>query len=73
MPQIIHYRNRCIGCAVCYELQPEYWRMSRRDGKATLIGGEKKKNVYIRIIPERSVREARKIADACPLGIIQVQ
>ena len=46
MYKIIHYRGKCIGCGVCYELQPELWRMSKKDGKARLLKGICKKNIY---------------------------
>jgi ferredoxin len=43
MPKIIQYRNKCIGCCICVEMQPNFWRMSKKDGKATLLSAEEKK------------------------------
>lgn len=45
MSKIIHYRDKCIGCGICYEMQPQEWRMSKRDGKVTLLHATKKKRL----------------------------
>ncbi|MBI3137051.1 MAG: ferredoxin [Sphingobacteriales bacterium] len=72
MHKVIHYRNKCIGCGVCYEQQPELWRMSKKDGKATLIRAVIKKEVYVLAIPETAVDQSRETAAACPVRIIKV-
>jgi len=72
MHKVIHYRDKCIGCGVCYEQQPQLWRMSHKDGKATLIRGIHKKQVFIVNIAGSDVEETRKIAEACPVNIIKV-
>lgn len=72
MPKIIHYRNKCIGCNICYEAQPEYWRLSRRDGKATLVGAILKKDTYILEIPECDVEASNATAEHCPVKVIKV-
>ena len=46
MPRIVQYRDKCIGCNLCYEMWPLRWRMSKTDGKSVLVGGEKKKLVH---------------------------
>ncbi|MBS1507473.1 MAG: ferredoxin [Bacteroidetes bacterium] len=72
MPNIIHYRNRCIGCGICYELQPELWRMSKKDGKATLLRAVKKKDVYVLELTRHHVQKSKETAEACPVRIIKV-
>jgi ferredoxin len=72
MPKVIHYRDKCTGCGVCYEQQPELWRMSKRDGKATLIKGLKKKDVFVMEIPDSIRDKSKEIALACPVRIIKV-
>lgn len=72
MPKLIHYRNKCIGCGICYELQPEYWRMSKKDGKATLLKSVHKKDVYILPIISGAVEASLKTAEACPAKVIKV-
>ena len=72
MHKIIQYRNKCIGCGVCYELQPVMWRMSKKDGKATLVNGKGKKDVFLLDIPASYLEKTRQIAAACPVSIIKV-
>ncbi len=72
MAKIIHYRNKCIGCGICYEQQPEYWRMSKKDGKATLLKATAKKDLFILSIPSTAVEHSKEIAKACPVRIIKV-
>lgn len=72
MPKVIQYRSRCIGCSICSEQQPELWRMSKRDGKASLLHSTRKKNVFIKVIPDAAAAKIRKTAGACPVRIIKV-
>jgi ferredoxin len=71
MHKIIFYRNKCIGCDVCYEKQPESWRMSRKDGKATLVGAIRKKDVFILQINDIS-EQTKTVAKECPVKIIKI-
>lgn len=72
MHKIIHYRNKCIGCGICYEQQPELWRMSKKDGKATLIKGVGKKDVFVLSIDNAAVQRSKEVAVACPVRIIKI-
>ena len=72
MPKIIHYRNKCIGCAICYELQPEHWVMSKKDGKAILLNSDSKKDIFSLSISEEAVYQSQQIAKACPVNIIKI-
>jgi ferredoxin len=72
MPKVIFYRNKCIGCGVCQERQPELWRMSKKDGKATLLGAEKKKETFVLSLHQGFEERSRETAGACPAKIIQV-
>ncbi len=72
MPNIIHYRNKCIGCGICYEIMPEVWRMSKKDGKATLLKSVLKGNTSVLQIEEAMVGNAERVAEACPVRIIKV-
>ncbi len=72
MHKIVHYRNKCIGCNICYELQPETWRMSKKDGKATLINSTQKKSVFILSINHSIVNQSQEVAKACPVKIIKI-
>ena len=75
MPKIIHYRNKCIGCNSCVEDAPNFWKISKADGKSCLIGSkknEKNENIFIRIISEIEVEENKQAEKDCPVGIIKV-
>lgn len=72
MANIIHYRKKCIGCGICYEMMPGIWRMSKKDGKATLVKSVLKKEVAILPIHHSMITEAKKVAHACPVKIIRV-
>ncbi|MCC6689552.1 MAG: 4Fe-4S binding protein, partial [Saprospiraceae bacterium] len=39
MVRIIQQRDKCIGCNACVEAAVYRWRLSRKDGKCTLVGG----------------------------------
>ncbi len=71
MPKIVHYRYKCIGCGICYEMMPEVWRMSKKDGKATLLKGISKKQTSILLINSLQKESAKKVAKACPVKIIK--
>lgn len=72
MPNIIHYRNKCIGCNICYEMMPQIWRMSKKDGKATLLNAIQKKQTSILQIETSLVNESKNVAKACPVKIIKI-
>lgn len=72
MFKIIHYRNKCIGCGICYEQQPELWRMSKRDGKATLLKSTVKKEVFVLSVSKAHQNLTQEVARACPVKIIKI-
>lgn len=72
MPKLIQYRNNCIGCGICQERQPQYWRMSKKDGKASLLKAQVKKEVHMIAINESELQECQSVALACPARVIKV-
>lgn len=70
---ITHQREKCIGCNYCVELAFNRWRMSKKDGKATLLGGENKKGFYTVRIDNEEYDDNVKAANACPVNIIKVK
>ena len=70
---ITHQREKCIGCNYCVELAYERWRMSKKDGKVTLIGGENKKGFYTVKVGDEDFDENQRAAEACPVNIIHVK
>lgn len=72
MAKIVHYRHKCIGCNICYEMQPELWRLSTRDGKATLINSIQKKDAWVVEVRKDQEQLSRDVANACPVRIIKI-
>ena len=73
MLQIIYYRNKCIGCTACQEAVPHRWRLSKKDGKATLVGATEKKSIF-QLKVSLSEMEANQLAAAnCPAKIIHLK
>lgn len=70
---ITHQRDKCIGCNYCVELAYSRWRMSKKDGKATLLGGENKKGFYTVRTDNEEYDDNMKAANACPVNIIKVK
>jgi ferredoxin len=70
---ITHQREKCIGCNYCVELAYERWRMSKKDGKVTLIGGENKKGFYTARTDDEEYEANVKAAEVCPMKIIHVK
>ena len=72
MVTVIHQRKKCIGCNYCAEIAPDRWRMSKKDGKSTLIGAIEKKEFWIARIPSHELSENLEAAKACPVNIIKI-
>ena len=73
MLRITHFREKCIGCNGCVEVAPDRWRMSKTDGKSTLIEGKPKKGVYNALISEIELEENQQAAANCPVNIIRLK
>ena len=72
MPKVIFYRNNCIGCSLCREIQPTAWRMSKKDGKAVLLHSIEKKSIHQLEIHDSLLADAKAVADACPARVIKI-
>jgi len=55
------------------ELAFDQWRMSKKDGKATLIGATEKKGFHTVRMDDEVYESNKKAAIACPVNIIQVK
>lgn len=72
MFQIIQYRSKCIGCNACVEAAAYRWRMSKKDGKCTLIGGKEKKGIYVIKVNDFELEDNLMAMKNCPVNIIQI-
>lgn len=67
-------RDKCIGCNYCAEFAPDYFRMSKKDGKSVLLHALDKKGFYTIKIPHYSAFDVcDKASKACPVNIISVK
>ena len=73
MIRILHYREKCIGCNACVEVAPERWRISRNDGKSTLIGSTTKKGIQMVVIHKDELEVNTTAANNCPVKIIRLE
>jgi ferredoxin len=73
MPTVVQRRFKCIGCNYCVEIAPEFWRMSRKDGKSVLLGAEDKRGNFVLKISDTDFDLHKKAADVCPVKIIDVR
>lgn len=73
MIRITHQREKCIGCNYCVEFAYHRWRMSKKDGKVTLIEGNNKKGFYTAVAGDDEYEENMNAAKACPVKIIRVE
>lgn len=70
---ITHQRDKCIGCNYCVELAYDQWRMSKKDGKATLLNSVNKKGFHTGRVENSEFDANVKAAEACPVNIIKVK
>jgi ferredoxin len=73
MIRVEQLRRKCIGCNACVEIAPYRWRVSKKDGKCTLIGGSVKKDIYSVNVDEDELDDLKMAAKNCPVKIIRVQ
>jgi len=73
MIRITQQRNKCIGCNACVEAAHYRWRISRKDGKCTLIGGKGKKGFFHLLVGNDEYEDNMNAARHCPVNIIKIE
>jgi ferredoxin len=53
-------------------MQPELWRLSKKDGKVTLLWSVAKKDLFILPVNKDLEQQCREVANACPVKIIKI-
>lgn len=67
-------REKCIGCNYCAEFAPEYFRMSKADGKSVLLKSTEKKGFFtVKTRDMQALESLEKAGSACPVKIISVK
>ena len=72
MPKIIFYRDNCIGCNICQEMQPDVWRMSKKDAKAVLLQSIEKKKISQLDVHSSLLQRTTEVLEACPARVIKI-
>ena len=70
---ITHQRDKCIGCHYCVDLAYSQWRMSKKDGKSTLIGSEENRGFHTARVSDDEYEANVRAAESCPVKIIKVK
>jgi len=73
MVRITQQRSKCIGCNACVEAAEYRWRVSKKDGKCTLVGGVEKRGFYSVLVTDNELDDNIAAAKNCPVHIIWVQ
>jgi ferredoxin len=71
MIRIIQHRFKCIGCNACVEADKYRWRISKKDGKSTLIGGAEKKGWFSVVADDDEIPAVEAAIQHCPVNIIR--
>lgn len=72
MKKIFHRREKCIGCAYCVEIAPEFWKMNEEDGKCDLLGAKFKKQEFVLEVFADEIEINEKAARICPAKCIKI-
>lgn len=72
MIRITQQRIKCIGCNACVEAAFNRWRVSRKDGRCTLVGATEKKGFYTIVVGDDEYEENLRAAQNCPVKIIRI-
>lgn len=73
MIRIIQHRFKCIGCNACVEADKYRWRISKKDGKSTLIGGVEKKGWFTVVADDDEIPSTEAAMKHCPVNIIRYE
>lgn len=67
-------RSKCIGCNYCVEVAPQYFQMSKKDGKSVLLNATDHKGFHTFKTPNHlALDPCESASKACPVNIIVVK
>ena len=71
--KIEYDRENCIACGACAVLAPQFWVLSKEDGKADVVGSEKTEDGYEHLdLDDKDFPINKDAADACPVNVIHI-
>ena len=73
MIRITQQIEKCIGCNACVEAASYRWRISRKDGRCTLIGSTEKNGLASVVVGEDEFEDNKIAAKNCPVRIIKIE
>jgi ferredoxin len=73
MIRVLQHRHKCIGCNACVEADKYRWRVSKKDGKCTLIGAIEKKGWFQVLVEDDEESMLEAAAKHCPVRIIRFE
>lgn len=71
--KIEHDRENCIACNACSAVAPEFWVMSKDDGKADVVNSTKTEDGYEHLdLEDKDYTINKEAADICPVNVIHI-
>lgn len=64
-------RENCIGAASCTTFSKRF-KLDKQDGKANLVGGKEKEDIFELTVDEKELEEVKQAAQSCPVNVIHV-
>lgn len=71
MIRVLQHRHKCIGCNACVEVDKYRWRISKKDGKSSLIGASEKKGWFSTLVNDDEAERLEAAQAHCPVNIIR--
>lgn len=72
MKRIVLNREKCIGCAICVDLLPDFFCMHGLDGKAFIIN-EPEATIQKGIYPFMDDKALNEMIQKCPVNAIELK
>ncbi len=70
--KILHDRPNCIGCGLCVNVAPEFWKMAD-DGKSNVLGAQSLPDgTEVLEIEEKDLACNMDAAEICPVNVIHL-
>lgn len=70
---IILRRQKCVGCNYCKQGAPDFFAISKKDGKSVLLHSQNKGQADVRKCPNSPPNYLLDVAKACPVHIIDIR
>lgn len=66
-------RQKCVGCNYCKQGAPEFFAISKKDGKSVLLHAQNKRDTDVRKCANTPPNHLLDVAKACPVHIIDIR